>query len=67
MACIGRPASGVNPSAPVLFCFPAYREITLYVLAGAGHNHNVEPGHEQLWAKIIGWAGGLSQRRAGPR
>jgi hypothetical protein len=40
--------------------FPASGDITLFVLQDAGHNHNVEPGREQLWARIISWAGGLS-------
>jgi len=42
--------------------FPAAREVTLYVLAGAGHNHNVEPGRERLWAAIINWAGELGRQ-----
>jgi alpha-beta hydrolase superfamily lysophospholipase len=37
--------------------FPASGDVTLFVLAGAGHNHNVEPGRERLWARIISWAG----------
>jgi alpha-beta hydrolase superfamily lysophospholipase len=45
--------------------FPACRDITLFVLAGAGHNQNVEPGREQLWARITGWAGDLARRGAG--
>jgi alpha-beta hydrolase superfamily lysophospholipase len=40
--------------------FPASGDVTLFVLAGAGHNHNVEPGREQLWARILRWADGLS-------
>jgi alpha-beta hydrolase superfamily lysophospholipase len=45
--------------------FPASRDVTLFVLAGAGHNHNVEPGREELWARIIDWAGDLTRRAAG--
>ena len=37
--------------------FPASSDVTLFVLANAGHNHNVEPGRERLWSRIIGWAG----------
>jgi hypothetical protein len=28
----------------------------VFVLANAGHNHNVEPARERLWARLIGWA-----------
>jgi pimeloyl-ACP methyl ester carboxylesterase len=41
--------------------FPASRDVTLFVLAGAGHNHNVEPGREDLWARVTDWAGGLAR------
>ena len=41
---------------------PVPSEVTLYVLAGAGHNHNVEPGRERLWAAIISWAGELGRQ-----
>jgi alpha-beta hydrolase superfamily lysophospholipase len=44
--------------------FPASGDVTLFVLAGAGHNQNVEPNREQLWARITGWAGDLARRRA---
>jgi pimeloyl-ACP methyl ester carboxylesterase len=46
--------------------FPASGDVTLFVLAGSGHNQNVEPGREQLWARIVGWAGdaGTVPRRA---
>jgi pimeloyl-ACP methyl ester carboxylesterase len=30
-------------------------DITLFVLPSAGHNHNVEPGRELLWARLDGW------------
>ena len=42
--------------------FPASGDITLYVLPGAGHNHNVEPGREQLWERVTSWAGCLARR-----
>jgi alpha-beta hydrolase superfamily lysophospholipase len=45
--------------------FPASRDVTLFVLAGAGHNHNVEPGREDLWARVTDWAGDLTRRGAG--
>jgi alpha-beta hydrolase superfamily lysophospholipase len=43
--------------------FPASRDITLFVLAGAGHNQNVEPGREELWERVTGWADQLASRR----
>jgi pimeloyl-ACP methyl ester carboxylesterase len=43
--------------------FPGCGDITLYVLPGAGHNHNVEPGREQLWERVTSWADQLGSRR----
>jgi alpha-beta hydrolase superfamily lysophospholipase len=43
--------------------FPSCGDITLYVLPGAGHNHNVEPGREQLWERVTSWADQLGSRR----
>jgi alpha-beta hydrolase superfamily lysophospholipase len=40
--------------------FPASPDVTLYVLPGAGHNHNVEPGREELWDRVTRWAGQLA-------
>jgi pimeloyl-ACP methyl ester carboxylesterase len=40
-------------------CIPAAftnaSDITLFVLADAGHNHNVAPNREQLWDRIVEW------------
>jgi pimeloyl-ACP methyl ester carboxylesterase len=36
--------------------FPSARDVTLFVLPEAGHNHNVEPTREFLWARIAVWA-----------
>lgn len=48
--------------------FPASGDVTLFVLTNAGHNHNVEPGRERLWARIVSWAGILpSSRQVWPR
>ena len=44
--------------------FPASRDITLFVLQGAGHNQNVEAGRGQLWARMTDWADDLARRRA---
>jgi pimeloyl-ACP methyl ester carboxylesterase len=42
--------------------FPGCGDITLYVLPGAGHNQNVEPGREQLWERVTSWADQLADR-----
>ena len=34
---------------------PACEDITLYVLAGSGHNHNVDADRARLWDRIAGW------------
>jgi pimeloyl-ACP methyl ester carboxylesterase len=46
--------------------FPASRDVTLSVLPGAGHNHNVEPGRERLWSRIARWADGLGSTNPRP-
>jgi alpha-beta hydrolase superfamily lysophospholipase len=46
--------------------FPASRDITLFILEGAGHNHNVAPGRERLWDRIAGWADGTAGTSNGP-
>ncbi|HUN37280.1 MAG TPA: alpha/beta hydrolase [Trebonia sp.] len=43
--------------------FPASTDITLFVLAGAGHNQNVEPGRHELWERVTSWADQLASRR----
>jgi pimeloyl-ACP methyl ester carboxylesterase len=40
---------------------PACRDLTLFVLAGSGHNHNVAPSRIILWDRLLQWA------QAGPR
>ncbi|HEX3964561.1 MAG TPA: alpha/beta fold hydrolase [Trebonia sp.] len=40
--------------------FPASRDITLYVLPEAGHNHNVESRRVQLWERVTSWAAQLA-------
>ena len=39
--------------------FTASHDITLYVLEESGHNHNVSPNRERLWARMVGWARSL--------
>jgi pimeloyl-ACP methyl ester carboxylesterase len=36
--------------------FPASNDVTLFVLAGSGHNHNVAAGREVLWDRLARWA-----------
>ncbi len=36
--------------------FPASRDVTLFVLRDAGHNHNVAANREQLWDRLAAWA-----------
>lgn len=36
--------------------FTGSRDITLFVLAGTGHNHNVSPAREVLWDRLAAWA-----------
>jgi alpha-beta hydrolase superfamily lysophospholipase len=35
--------------------FTGSRDITLFVLAGTGHNHNVSPAREVLWDRLAAW------------
>jgi pimeloyl-ACP methyl ester carboxylesterase len=46
---IGGPAHAIPAS------FPASPDVTLYVLADAGHNHNVAPNRRDLWDRMIAW------------
>jgi len=40
--------------------FPGARDITLYVLAASGHNHNVAPTRHLLWDRLARWAVSLA-------
>jgi pimeloyl-ACP methyl ester carboxylesterase len=37
-------------------CFTGCNDFTLFVLPGAGHNHNVAPDRELLWERFVVWA-----------
>lgn len=37
-------------------CFTGCRDLTLFVLPGTGHNHNVAPDRELLWDRFVVWA-----------
>lgn len=34
-------------------------DVTLFVLAGAGHNHNAEPNRTVLWDRMAAWLAAL--------
>jgi hypothetical protein len=53
-----RDIAGSLHAVPALF--PASDDITLFRLDDAGHNHNVAPTREQLWARLGRWAHGVS-------
>ncbi len=36
--------------------FPRCTDLTLFVLAATGHNHNVAPAREVLWDRLGAWA-----------
>ena len=39
--------------------FEASHDVTLYVLEGSGHNHNVDPGRRLLWDRVVAWVRAL--------
>src|SRR5262249_39500740 len=39
--------------------FPNSRDVTLFVLDGAGHNHNAAADRERLWDRVAASARGL--------
>lgn len=41
--------------------FPAATDVTLYVLADAGHAHNVAPTRARLWDRLVTWIDGLTR------
>ena len=41
--------------------FTACRDLTLFVLPGTGHNHNVAPDREVLWDRLALWARGQAK------
>jgi pimeloyl-ACP methyl ester carboxylesterase len=48
-----------GPAEAVPDYFPASPQVTLSVLAGAGHNHNVAPNRVRLWDAVADWATAL--------
>ena len=39
--------------------FPASRDVTVVVLAGAGHDHNVLANRAVLWDRLASWTAAL--------
>ena len=39
---------------------PSCPDLTLFVLGGAGHNHNVAPNRQLLWERVMRWAASVS-------
>jgi pimeloyl-ACP methyl ester carboxylesterase len=46
----------LRSTAPALRACP---DISLFVLPGAAHNHNIAPNRTVLWDRLAGWAEGL--------
>ncbi|MEO5840145.1 MAG: alpha/beta fold hydrolase [Acidimicrobiales bacterium] len=44
-----------GPPHAIPASFAASPDVTLYVLADTGHNHNVAPNRGDLWDRIINW------------
>jgi pimeloyl-ACP methyl ester carboxylesterase len=45
-----------GPARDTANAMPRCRDITLYELAGAGHNQNVAPNRAELWDRLARWA-----------
>jgi pimeloyl-ACP methyl ester carboxylesterase len=45
-----------GPPHEIPAAFTSSRDVTLFVLDGAGHNHNVHPHRELLWDRLARWA-----------
>lgn len=51
-----------NPHAEVV-CYPQAQDISLYVLPGAAHCHNLAPTRQQLWRQLALWIKRVAQTR----
>jgi len=45
-----------GPACDLPAQLPGCRDITLYVLAGSGHNHVIADNRAELWARLAAWA-----------
>jgi alpha-beta hydrolase superfamily lysophospholipase len=48
-----------GPPHDIPAAFTGSGDVTLFVLAGAGHNHNVAPNRHQLWNRLAAWMAAL--------
>ncbi len=39
---------------------PACGDVTLFVLPGSGHNHNIADNRRELWDRVAGWIGSVT-------
>ncbi len=52
-----------GPAHDVPRDFPSSRDVTLFVLPGAGHNANVAPNRHELWDRLLRWNAALDVSR----
>jgi len=50
-----------GPAHAIPAAYPSAPEVLLYVLPGAGHNHNVAPNRELLWDRLATWLRSLPE------
>jgi hypothetical protein len=50
-----------GPPHEIPAAFAGSPDVTLYVLADAGHNHNVAPNRGDLWDRMIAWMRQLAE------
>jgi pimeloyl-ACP methyl ester carboxylesterase len=43
---------------------PACGDLTLFLLEGAGHNHNIAPNRHVLWGRLMRWAASVRPKQA---
>jgi pimeloyl-ACP methyl ester carboxylesterase len=53
-----------GPAQSIPRGFPSSRDITVFVLADSGHNHNVADGRAIMWRRIAHWIEGMLAIRA---
>jgi hypothetical protein len=60
LAVVGGDHDITGPPHAIPADFRAAGDLTLYVLAGSGHNHNVAPTRHLLWDRLWSWVLGLA-------
>ncbi len=48
-----------GPPHDIPSAFVGSNDVTLFILSGAGHNHNAAPNRRQLWDRLASWMAGL--------